>query len=220
MDIPVLKAEPRQAAGTRIARRLRASGRLPLIIYGHGEPPESISLDQAEVESALLHGVRTLELDLNGAKRPYLIKEVQYDHLDRLPIHIDLTRVDLNERVTVRVAIELRGIPQGVSEGGVLDQLMQHLDVECLVTDIPRTLHPPVNELGVGDSVMVKDLDLPDGVTALSGSDDVVATVRALLTEEESEESAEEAGESAQPERIGRVRKDEEAAGEKGSDAK
>ncbi len=220
MDIPVLKAEPRQAAGTKIARRLRASGKLPLIIYGHGEPPECISLDQTEVESALAHGVRTLELDLNGAKKPYLIKEVQYDHLDRMPIHIDLARVDLNERVTVRVSIELRGIPRGVSEGGVLDQLMQHLDVDCLVTDIPRTLQPAVNELGVGDSLLVKDLDLPRGVKALTGGDDVVAMVRALVTEEESTESDEGAGEAAVPERIGRVRKDEQAANEAGSDAK
>jgi large subunit ribosomal protein L25 len=212
MEIITLKSEPRQADGTRKARTLRKNGKLPVVIYGHGEPPESIALDQHEVEVALKHGARTLNVDIGGQAKPYLIKEVQYDHFAETPIHIDLARVDLNERVQVKVGIELRGTPKGVSEGGVLDQSMGQIEVECLVTDIPDTLHPLVTHLSLGESLLVRDLKLPPGVVALADPDDRIATVRKIVEAApvaaapvEGEEAA-----AAEPERIGRVKKEEE----------
>ncbi|MEK7730917.1 MAG: 50S ribosomal protein L25, partial [Planctomycetota bacterium] len=151
-----IKAEPRETSGTRISRALRAAGRLPAVIYGHGEAPESVSLAHHEVEVALAHGARTLQVDLNGAVKPYLIKQVQYDHLGTNLIHLDLSRVDLHERVKVRVGIELRGVPKGIHEGGVLDQQMAQIEVECVVTEIPDTFHPLVTHLDLGDSLLVK----------------------------------------------------------------
>lgn len=216
METPVLKAEPRKAQGTKVARKLRDSGRLPLIIYGHGQAPECASLDQREMELALTHGARMLELELNGTKQPYLIKDVQYDHLDKKPVHMDLARVDLHERVTVTVAIELRGTPRGVNEGGVLEQMLQEIEVECLVTEIPQTLHPLVADLGVGDALLVRDLVLPSGVTTSQKDDEVVAMVRALVAAEEPEAPSETGEETAMPERIGRVRKEDEDAGKSG----
>jgi len=216
METLSLKSQPRQAQGTRKARSLRESGRLPVVIYGHGEPPESISLDQHEVELALKHGARTLKVDLHGEAKPYLIKEVQYDHFAATPIHMDLARVDLNERVRVKVGIELRGVPKGVSEGGVLDQSMGQIEVECLVTDIPDTLHPVVSHLALGDTLLVKDLQLPPGVKALAEPNERIATVRMILEAAapappvEGEEAA-----VAEPERIGRIKKEEEPAEEK-----
>jgi large subunit ribosomal protein L25 len=213
MEIVTVKAEPRAASGTRVARALRATGRLPVIIYGHGEKPEMVSLPRHDVEVALAHGARTLEVALSGTTKKYLIKDVQYDHLGHDAIHVDLTRVDLDERVTVRVGVELRGVPQGVSGGGVLDQHLADLEIECLVTEIPETLHPIVTELALGESWLVKDLELPAGVVALTGPDERVATVRALLeaAEPEAAEEAEEA--TVEPEVIGRVRKEEENKG-------
>ena len=184
------------------------------MIYGHGEPPETISLSQHDVEVALAHGSRTLDVDVGGSVKQYLIKEVQYDHLGHTPIHMDLARVDLDERVTVRVAIELRGVPKGASEGGMLEQLMPDLEVECVVTEIPQTLHPVVTDLQVGDSLLVKDLELPLRVKALAGPEERVATVRALAVAAAPEEVPEVAAEEGEePERIGRVRKEEEAEG-------
>ena len=213
MEIVTVKAEPRAALGTRAARALRATGRLPVIIYGHGEKPEMVSLPRHDVEVALTHGARTLEVALSGTTKKYLIKDVQYDHLGHDPIHLDLTRVDLDERVTVRVGVELRGVPKGVSDGGVLDQHLADLGIECLVTEIPETLRPIVTELGLGESLLVKDLEMPAGVVALVDPDDRVATVRALVeaAEPEAAEEAEEA--TAEPEVIGRVRKEEENKG-------
>lgn len=174
----------------------------------------AISLIQHDVEVALAHGARTLEVEIGGRAAPYLIKEVQYDYLGTTPIHMDLTRVDLTERVRVSVGIEPRGVPKGTHEGGVLDQTMADLEVECLVTAIPDTLHPVVTELGLGESLLVKDLELPPEVVALADPEDRVATVRVLAVHaaEVAATETEEEEKEAEPERIGRVRKDEEAA--------
>lgn len=216
METASLKSEPRKSEGTRKARALRKAGKLPVVIYGHGEPPEAVSLNQHDVEIALKHGARTLKVDIRGESKPYLIKEVQYDHFADTPIHLDLARVDLNERVRVKVGIELRGIPKGVADGGVLDQSMGQIEIECLVTDIPDTLHPFVTQLALGESLYVKDMQLPPGVTAIADPDDRIATVRKIVetvaaaAPVEGEEAA-----VAEPERIGRIKKDEEAGEEK-----
>jgi len=183
---------------------------LPGVIYGHGQPPESIAVSAHELELELQHGARLLGLKLDGSESQYLIKEVQYDHLQKVPIHLDLARVNLNERVQVAGAIELRGTPKGIHEGGVLEHLMDELEVECLASNIPGALHPSVVHLGVGDALLVKDLEMPEGVTFLSDPEARVAMVRVLVekAEEEPEEGAEV--EAAEPERIGRVAQTDE----------
>ncbi len=211
MESTTLKAERRTDLGTLQSRRLRETGRLPGIIYGHGKDPEAFSVSAHDVAMELQHGARIVALDLGGASDQYLIKEIQYDHLDRYPIHIDLARIDMNERVQVKVAVELRGTPQGLHEGGILDSLMDSIEIECLASQIPATLHPSVAHLGVGESLLVKDIELPDGVTSISNPDDKVAMVHVLATKAavEDAETEEDAG-PAQPERIGRVAESEE----------
>ena len=214
MENTTLKGEPRRALGTRAARRLRTTGQVPAVIYGHDQPPEAVSLALHEVELALTHGAHILRVDVAGKTRQYLIKDIQYDYLDQTPIHLDLARVALDERVKVRVGIELRGIPKGISEGGVLDRHIADLEVECLVTDIPATLHPVVTELGLGESLLVKDLELPTGVAVLTDPEDRVATVSTLMVAPEVEEVEEVKEEKeAEPEVIGRARKEDQTAG-------
>ncbi len=217
MELTTLRGETRKDSGSRAAKALRNSGKLPAIMYGHGQAPESVALDHHDVIVALAHGVRMLQVDLKGNVQPYLIKEVQYDHLGSIPIHLDLTRVDLHERVRVRVGIELRGIPKGVSEGGALEQYMADVEVECLASEIPDTLHPLVNELTLGQALLVKDLKLPPGVVAVSGPEDRIAAVRLIAVAPEPTPAV--AGtvpevEVTEPERIGRIRKEEEPEGE------
>jgi large subunit ribosomal protein L25 len=209
MELITLKGEVRKSRGTRSARSLRSEGKLPAVIYGHGRPPESVALSHHDVIVALGRGVRMLQVDVDGQAHPYLIKEVQYDHLGSTPIHLDLARVKLDERVRVRIGIELRGVPKGLSEGGVLEQYMGEVEVECLAAAIPDTLHPLVNELALGQALLVKDLQLPPGVVAVSGPDDRVAAVRLLAVAPEAVVAAPVEGEVAEPERIGRVRKEE-----------
>jgi large subunit ribosomal protein L25 len=203
-----IKGTRRERLGTKHARRLRASGQLPAIIYGHGQDPVAIALSAHEVGVELQHGSRVLKVDLDDQGQQFLVKSVQYDYLGTTPVHIDLMRVDMHERVTVTVGIELRGTPKGAADGGVLEQVMSNIEVECMVTNIPDTLHPRVTDLGLGESLLVKDLKLPEGVTALADPNDRVATVRMLAEEAAAEEAAE--GEAVQPEVIGRPKKDED----------
>ena len=189
-----------------MSRRLRERGMLPGIIYGHGLAPEAIAVSAHELQLELHHGARLLGLDLDGRRSQYLIKDVQYDHLQKNPIHLDLARVDMHERVQVAVSIELRGTPQGVHEGGILDHLMDEVEVECLASNIPGVLRPSVVHLGVGDSLLVKELELPEGVKALSDPEAKVAMVRVLVEKPEAEAPTDGAeAETAEPERIGRV---------------
>ena len=95
----------------------------------------------------MAHGVRLLKVDLRGATGQYLIKDVQYDHLDAMPIHMDLTRVDLDERVKVRVGIELKGVAKGISEGGVMDQLMADIEIEHLLEAPEDTVWADPNQI-------------------------------------------------------------------------
>lgn len=217
MKIITIKGEQRSKRGSKAMTALRAEGKLPAIMYGHGEAPESVSLAEHEVEVALAHGARMLQVDLKGQVKPYLIKEVQYDHLQSTPIHMDLARVDINERVKVKVGIELRGTPKGISEGGMIDQSMLQIEVECLVTEIPDTLHPLVTHLGMNESLLVRDLVLPPGVTPLAELHRPVCTIRKMAEEVVAPtavpvEGAEAA--AAEPERIGRIKKEEPTEGE------
>jgi len=209
MDSTTLKAEPRTALGTRRSRALRTTGWIPAIIYGHGETPEAVSLLMHDFQAALARGARTLSVTVGGSPQPYLIKAVQYDHFASTPVHVDLARVSLDERVTIRIGIDLRGTPKGVAEGGFLDQHMAEIEVECLFTEIPGTLHPLVSDLALGQSLLVKDLQLPPGVKVLAEPGERIATVRALEEEPEVVETPAEGEEAAQPERIGRVKKEE-----------
>ena len=215
METITLQAEARTGRGTRDAKRVRAEGMLPAIIYGHGEPPEAITVAHHDVEAGLAHGARTFEVQLGGKSSRYLIKEVQYDHLGDTIIHLDLARVDMNERVTVSVGIETRGVPKGISDGGVLEHYLAEIDVECLVVDIPETLHPMVTHLGVGETLFVKDLQLPPGITAVTGGDERICSVRMLVEKPEATTVVEGEVAVAEPERIGRIKKEEEEGEEK-----
>lgn len=209
MEQTVLKASRRTRPGTRHARRERKAGRLPAVIYGHGEAPEPISLDTHDALVGLQHGARLISLEVDGKRTPCLVKDVQYDYLGTHPIHLDLIRVDLTERVPVRVAVELRGTPAGIAEGGVLDHPTTEIEVECLVTEIPDTIPVGIRHLGVGDVLLAKDLELPPGVTLLSEPGERIAAVRLLAAEVPTEEAA--AAEAAQPEVIGRAKPEEES---------
>jgi large subunit ribosomal protein L25 len=201
--------------GTKFTRRLRQTGELPAIIYGHGETPEPISLNAHEVKLALGHRTHLLKVEMDGNTRQYLIKDVQFDHLQHEPIHVDLARVDLNERVKVKVGIELRGTPKGLGHGGILEQLLADIEVECLVTEIPEMIRPNVAHLHLGDTLHVKELIVPPGVKVLADPEGIVASVRVLAAEVPVAAPAEGEAAPTQPEVIGRGKEETEAeAGE------
>ncbi|MCA9245001.1 MAG: 50S ribosomal protein L25 [Phycisphaerales bacterium] len=208
MHVANLKGERRKLGGKE-NNRIRNRGLIPGVIYGHKEDPEFVSVGVKELRLALDELQHVVSLDIGAGVAQYLIKDVQYDHLNKDPIHIDLMRVDANERVRVRVAVELKGDPHGAHEGGVLTHVMTEIEVECGVMAIPELIEPNVSHLGLNESLHVRDLKLPEGVVALSDPDDVIATVKAHrgVVEAPVVEGEEAA---AEPEMIGRVAKTDE----------
>jgi large subunit ribosomal protein L25 len=160
-----------------------------------------------EVKLELRQGARVVSLDLGGAQKQYLIKAIQYDHLDKDPVHIDFARVDLDERVRVKVAIELRGVPEGAKDGGVLDLVHDTIELECTAISIPDMLRPSVVHLNVGDSLTAGEIELPDGVTLITAADEKIAILHEAATASDADDDTEveDGATPSEPERIGRV---------------
>lgn len=217
MHIETIKGETRTLGGRNANRRLRNRGLVPAIIYGHGEAPETIAVSRHDLEQAMQHTTHVLKVDLGDRQDQYLLKDVQYDHLQQTPIHLDLMRVKAGDRVHVKIGIEFKGEPHGIHEGGELIHVLNDLDIECPLLEIPDLVTVKIDHLGVGNAVHVGDIELPEGMTARHADDEVVATVRAKrgrsdigdLEEETTEEDA-----AAEPEVVGRTAKDEGSKGE------
>src|SRR5438045_2737862 len=127
-----LDAQDRTLHGSHHAEKLRRKGLIPVILYGHKEATVALSVNRADLHKALRKGTRVLDLKTGGGVQKALISELQWDHLGIELIHADFKRVDINERIKVTVQIEIRGTAPGIAAGGVLDQPMHALHVECL----------------------------------------------------------------------------------------
>jgi large subunit ribosomal protein L25 len=194
-----LEVELREGTGKGVARKLRAAGRIPGVLYGRGKAPQSVALDPRALERVITAseaGLNTLiDLSVAGsrerAERVVLVKELQRDPVRGAPLHVDLYQVDLTATIEVKVPIVLRGRPRGVElSGGILDQALRELDVECLPRAIPESISVDVSELDIGGSVHVRDLVLPEGVALRSDPDLSVASVIMPKVEEEAAPAA------------------------------
>lgn len=201
----VLNVEPRETLGKRNARRLREAGKVPVVLYGHGEQNVSLAAAADQVQAVIRHGARVV--DLTGAvSEKAFIRELQWDTYGLEVLHVDFTRVSADEKVEVELAIELRGEAPGVKDGGVVAQLVHEISAECLVTSIPDKLHLSINELKLGDELTASDIELPPGVTLLSEPDEVIVH----CAEPKAEAEEESVAEGAEPEVIGRKAEEEE----------
>jgi large subunit ribosomal protein L25 len=207
----LLKVEQRKQLGKRHNRRMRDDGKLPAVLYGHGEEVVSLSLSADELEASVRHGAKVVELS-GAASGKALLQDVQWDTFFHHVLHVDLLRVRAGEKVTVEVPIELRGESPGANEGGVVEQLIHSVEIEVPLDLVPEKLHVSVKNLQVGGSILIKDiLDLPAGATVSVDADEVV--VHCELPVAVDEETAEEAVGAAEPEVISKG-KDEEEEGE------
>lgn len=205
-----ISAKARSELGSRANKRLRDAGLVPGVIYGHKEAVVTITLPKKELVGHLEHGVHVFDLATDGKTEKVLVKEVQYDHLGLEVLHVDFARVSLDEKVEITVPLELKGEPAGEKDGGVLQQIISELEVECLVTDIPDLITHNVSEMKLDDVVHIKDLKLPAGVRALQDPEQIVCQVKEVKEEEVAPVAAE--GESAEPEIIGKKPEEGEAA--------
>lgn len=215
MQIANIKGERREPGGRHANERLRRRGLVPAIVYGHGEKPETVALSARDLEQALEDLAHVVSVETGGKPQQYLIKDVQFDHLQKRPLHVDLMRVDATERVKVKVPLELRGDAKGASQGGVLVQLIGDLDVECLLLAIPDSIRVNVSELGLNQSLHVRELEMPEGVKALHHPEEIVVVCRPPRAEVPVAAAPVEGAEGpAEPEVIGRVAKEKEGEGE------
>ena len=187
----------REAKGSTACRRLRRAGLVPANVYGHGEDPVMGSLP-AETALAIANaGAKVVDLTVSGAAAKALVRELQWDTFSTEIIHVDFQRVDANERVHVQVPVHLRGTAPGVVAGGILEQPVHVLDIECLAVAIPDQIVIRVGSLKIGDALHVNELtEVPDGVTITAPGETMIVHVVAPRGAEEEETPAAE-GESA-----------------------
>ncbi len=200
-----LNVTSRAAAGSRAARRLRRSGRVPGVLYGGGSESLGFEADARELRVALASEGAVLDLSVDGKKpTPVVLKETQRDPVRGQTVHVDLLRVRLDEAIHAVVPLELTGVEDapGVKQGGVLEQITRELNVEALPTAIPESVVHAVGEMEIGETILLSAVSAPEGVTLL---DDPEETVVATLsppklqaeTAEEIESETELVGEGA-----------------------
>ncbi len=175
-----LEAQIRAHTGTKSAAAVRRQGRIPAVVYGHEQQPVAISLDAHDFAEGLHHGVRLMDLSIDGKAEKAIIKALQYDHLGREVIHADLMRVDVTEIIKVVVPVELKGTPKGAQEGGVLTAHMSRLEVQCLAINIPEVIIVPVKDMNVDDAIHAGQVQLPEGVTLVTPAEVLIASCSVL----------------------------------------
>lgn len=208
-----LTATIRSERGKGPARRLRAAGRIPAVIYGHGEQTRAVSVDARELEHLFARiSVENTLIDLvvdgggEGTIRT-LVREVQIHSYRPLVLHVDFYQIHAGERVLVEVPIRLTGVAEGVRAGGLLQQALDDLSIRCVAEEIPEAIEVDVSALGIGDSIHVRDLELPAGVISEAEPDRTVCTVLApvvVTIEEVPPEAPEGVGGEVEPELIRR----------------
>jgi large subunit ribosomal protein L25 len=204
----VLNVSVRNELGSGPVRRLRRAGRTPAILYGHGEANVSLSIPTSEIKAALRHGSKLVDLQGSLSEKA-LIRIVQWDCYGSDVLHVDLTRVSESERVEVTVSLELKGEAPGLKEGGIVDHHLFDVEIECPAGEIPDKLVASIKNLHLGQSLTLADVVLPPHVTLVTPLDTVVVSCQAQGLGEELEEEA-AAGETDEPEVIGRKAEDDE----------
>ncbi len=177
-----LDVKTRTAAGSREARRLRRTGRVPGVLYGGGGESVGFDADARELRLALAASGAVLDLSVDGGKTtPVVLKEAQRHPVRGETVHVDLLRVRLDQAIHALVPLELAGVDEspGVKEGGVLEQITRELNVEALPTAIPESIGHDVGEMQIGDTIMLSAIVAPAELTLL---DDLEETVVATLS--------------------------------------
>ncbi len=185
------------------AREIRREGNIPAVLYGKGTESISLVINPAELKQALsteagentLLEIRVKDGDADIPKLS-LLREVQYDYLTNKPIHLDFQALDMKEKITVAVPVLIEGRAKGVKEGGILDEILREISVDCLPTNIPNSYTIDVTELEIGHSIHVNTLEIEEGVEILHEPEDTIVTVVAPKVEVEPvEEEVEGEGE-------------------------
>lgn len=205
----LLKAEIREKTGKHATTQLREQKKLPATVYGHKQTPLAIALDFHDAIEGLHHGHRVVDLDINGKKETVMFKDLQYDHLGKDIIHVDLMRVNVTEVVKVFVPIVLKGTAEGTKEGGVIDEHADSLEIECKVNNIPESISVSIKDVKLGDNLYAGDIELPAGLTLVSDPKMLILGCSIVAAAKSAEEIAAEEEEAATPEVITEKKEEE-----------
>jgi large subunit ribosomal protein L25 len=217
-----LSATRRTGTGRSAVRKIKAQGGVPAIVYGGKTKPEPLQVSRRDISLLLSHAsgeniLVELEIEGDKASRLALMQEVQHAPLGGDILHVDFHAVSMDEMIEADVPLEPTGTPEGVKTfGGLLEQNIRSLEIECLPRDLPDVISVDVSHLNIGDSIHVREIPLPEGVTTRVPADLTAFSVLAPKVEEESTAAATEA--AAAPEVI--TAKKEEPEGAPAKDAK
>ena len=210
-----MKAEPRAEQGSSAVGRLRRAGSLPAAVNRIEGGTTLVKFDAHAFKLMLRHHTSEhvlVMLELDGKEVPALMREVQYDVITGAPIHVDFGEVSLTKKIRVSIPLHVLGEPEGVKlEGGILQQNLRSIDVDCLPTDIVETFTVDVSALKLGQSFFVRDLKLGEMYTVITHKEVPVASV-VSAAEEEAAPAAAEGAEPTTPEVIAKGKKEEEGA--------
>ncbi|MDR3110029.1 MAG: 50S ribosomal protein L25 [Planctomycetaceae bacterium] len=201
-----LTVSVRDTHGKRRNRRMRESGFVPAVLYGHKQDTVSLSIKADEIDAAIRHGNRFVAL-AGGLNEKAFIKSCQWDTWGTTVLHVDFTRASEHEKIQVTLPVELHGEAPGVKEGGVVKLLLHELRLECEAADVPEKIAVNINHLEFNQVLTVSDIKLPTGSKSLV--DVTLAVVSCVAQTEAPDEEGGEAGEN-EPEVIGRKKEDAE----------
>ncbi len=206
MDVETLTVELRETLGKKRNRRLRTNGKVPAVLYGHKKANVSLMLPAQEIEAALRHGARFVQLQ-GAVNEKAIIKSCQWNTWGSEVQHVDFARVSEDEKIRVTVAVELRGEAPGVKEGGTVKHVLHTIELECLAASVPDHLVVNINHLSLNQIIYVRDMEIPTGSTVLTDPAQVVVSCLPVVEVAETTETASD----AEPEVIGRKKAEDDS---------
>jgi large subunit ribosomal protein L25 len=220
-DISILEAQKREVGNKNSARRVRVGGKIPAVVYGAGKDAAAVAVDPRQV-LRILHSetghntIFDLALDSNRVKA--MIVDWQFEPIKGTLLHVDLQRIAMDKKLTVTVPVILKGEAAGVKqEGGILEQLLREIEIECLPVDIPKSIEVEIGHLTFGVGVRVKDLPHSDKLKFLTDENQMIAHITSVKEEVVAapEAVADATATPAEPEVI---KKGKQEAGEEGAE--
>ena len=164
-EVSTLQARQRTAIGKNQIARLREEGLVPVVVYGQGGESEHLALDSADLDRELRHLNRVFVTETDGKTQPVFLQDIQYDVLGDFPLHCDLLRIDIEEPISVFVELTFVGVPKGAARGGQVVRDLGKLACKCKPALIPNEIQVKVADLDLGDEILAKDVELPEGTS-------------------------------------------------------
>jgi large subunit ribosomal protein L25 len=206
MSTDTIEVQNREGTGTLASKKLRQTGQVPAILYGHGESNVNLAVKGDAISKLIHQGSKILSLT-GAVNETALVKDVQWDAFGMDILHVDFARVSQSEAVEVTLPVEVHGEAPGIAQGGVLSVLLHDLTISCPANAVPESLSVSIAQLNLGDSIQAKEVELPEGASLVGDEADVVVQVAipsSMKGQGAAEDEEEAVDGSAEPEVIGK----------------